>query len=328
MGDMEITAASHGLAAPRTITATGSGYTATTGVLTILSVGHSLETGDRIKFEPNSITMTCTCDGNTVSQSYPRDDDPANQGWLEVSKIDNDNFSVNVGTSPTVNFTATAADYDSNTGFLTMDIGDNDLRPGSKYTVSNAAYNPTTGVMTVSVGNDQYNVTDADYSPLSGDLEIFVSSHNLKTGQKVKIANDGLTFRCSQDDYATDHPYPRATDPARNTALEVTHVTDTSFTVNVGKSPIVNYDVSNATFNPNNGDMELTIGNHSLAQGTSIRIATQSIGFTCTYGAGVHYYPRPLIDEHVPSNASYNPTTGVVTFTVNQGHGMKNGDKV
>ena len=328
MGDMEITAASHGLAAPRTITATGSGYTATTGVLTIVSVAHSLETGDRIKFEPNSITMTCTCDGNVVSQSYPRDDDPANQGWLEVSKIDNDNFSVNVGTSPTVNFTATSADYNSNTGFLTMDIGDNDLRPGSKYTVESAAYNPTSGVMTVGIGNDQYNVTDADYSPTSGDLEIFTSSHNLKTGQKVKIANDGLTFRCSQDDYATDHPYPRATDPARNTALEVLHVTDESFTVNVGKSPIVEFDVSNATFNPNTGDMELTIGNHSLASGTSIRIATQSIGFTCTYGAGVHYYPRPLIDEHVPSDASYNPTTGVVTFTVNQGHGMKNGDKV
>ena len=170
--------------------------------------------------------MTCTCDGNVVSQSYPRDDDPANQGWLEVSKIDNDNFSVNVGTSPTVNFTATSADYNSNTGFLTMDIGDNDLRPGSKYTVESAAYNPTSGVMTVGIGNDQYNVTDADYSPTSGDLEIFTSSHNLKTGQKVKIANDGLTFRCSQDDYATDHPYPRATDPARNTALEVIHVTD------------------------------------------------------------------------------------------------------
>ena len=50
----------------------------------------------------------------------------------------------------------------------------------------------------------------------------------------------------------------------------------------------------------------------------SIRIATQSIGFTCTYGAGVHYHPRPLIDEHVPSDAAYNPTTGVVTFTVAQ----------
>ena len=63
--------------------------------------------------------------------------------------------------------------------------------------------------MTVSVGNDQYDVHDASYSPTSGDLEIYTGTHNLKTGQRVKIANDGSTFRCSQDDYTTDHAYPK-----------------------------------------------------------------------------------------------------------------------
>ena len=67
--------------------------------------------------------MNCTSDGNTVNQSYPRPDDPAAQGWLEVTANTGTTFDVNVGKSPTVNYTATAGTYNADTGFLTMNIG-------------------------------------------------------------------------------------------------------------------------------------------------------------------------------------------------------------
>ena len=159
-GDMVLTSSSHGLLSPREITASNATYTATTGVLTITSNGHNIQTGDRIKLKPNSITMTCTSDGNTVSQSYPRPDDPAGQGWMEVTRIDANNFSINVGKSPTVNYTVTDGTYDGETGFLTMDIGDNDLRTGWKYTPEGIAYNPSTGVMTITIANHGFYVGD------------------------------------------------------------------------------------------------------------------------------------------------------------------------
>jgi hypothetical protein len=49
----------------------------------------------------------------------------------------------------------------------------------------------------------------------------------------VIIANNSLTFRCSLDNYATLHTYPRSTDPSSGMALTVTRVNDTIFSVNV-----------------------------------------------------------------------------------------------
>jgi hypothetical protein len=52
----------------------------------------------------------------------------------------------------------------------------------------------------------------------------------------VTIANNSLTFRCSLDNYATLHTYPRSTDPISGVALAVTIVDGTTFTVNVGQA--------------------------------------------------------------------------------------------
>ena len=82
-GDLVITSNSHGLTAPTTKTASNASYVATTGVLTITSNGHGLSNGDRIKLADDSLTFTCTMDGNTAQKTYPRANDPASQGWLE-----------------------------------------------------------------------------------------------------------------------------------------------------------------------------------------------------------------------------------------------------
>ena len=55
------------------------------------------------------------------------------------------------------------------------------------------------------------------------------------------------------DNYATEHTYPRGSDPASGTNLSVTTIDSTSFSVNVGASPIVNHDVTDATYDANNG---------------------------------------------------------------------------
>tara|TARA_B000000609_G_scaffold148265_1_gene131808 strand:- start:360 stop:5939 length:5580 start_codon:yes stop_codon:yes gene_type:complete len=58
--------------------------------------------------------------------------------------------------------------------------------------------------------------------------------------------------------------------------------------------PTQQYTVTDATYDPKTGVMVATIGNHTLDVGETIRIATESVSFTCSkdnYGS-VHAYPR------------------------------------
>ena len=43
---------------------------------------------------------------------------------------------------------------------------------------------------------------------------------------KIKIKTGGLRFTCTKNSNATNHDYPRATDPDANTALTVENITD------------------------------------------------------------------------------------------------------
>ena len=89
--------------------------------------------------------------------------------------------------------------------------------------------------------------------------------------------------------------YPRpGSDPIAGQNIAITAVTDYSITVNVGTSPLVNWNVSNAVYDPATGSTALTIGNHSLPVGTSIKLKEESLIFKCTKDKNVttHAYPK------------------------------------
>ena len=65
-------------------------------------------------------------------------------------------------------------------------------------------------------------------------LQLTVTNHPLVANDKIAIADDSLIFRCSDDDFFTEQPYPRSTDPASGTDLTITSVTDNTIDVNVG----------------------------------------------------------------------------------------------
>ena len=77
----------------------------------------------------------------------------------------------------------------------------------------------TGAVQVQEAGLGNFDVTAADYNPLTGDMELTVGSHSITTGNTVKIVANSLTFSCDLDNNATNHTYPRATDPAYDTAL-------------------------------------------------------------------------------------------------------------
>ena len=164
---------SHGLSAAGISTTQSASYTPTTGLLTINTQdNHGLSNGDYIKIADESLTFTCSRDGQATNHKYPRISDPVSNKWLPVTVVDSDTFTVEVGVSE---------DY-----------------------------------------------THLFSSSTAGNIKKAVNT--------IGIATDGVTFTCSKDNNASNHSYPRTTDPAHNATLGIEAVTTNSVTVNVGVS--------------------------------------------------------------------------------------------
>ena len=102
-----------------------------------------------------------------------------------------------------------------------------------------------------------------------------------------------MTFTCQMDGGTANKTYPRTTDPAYGVNLPINSISANTFTVNVGPSPIVNFNVSDATYNQVTGDMTMTIGVHQLDVGTSVKLLTEGLIFKCSMDGYLtdHAYP-------------------------------------
>ena len=89
---------------------------------------------------------------------------------------------------------------------------------GNEKTPNGATYVPSTGVLTLT----------------------FASAHGMSTSDTITLDNESITFTCAADDYATEHEYPRVSDPIAGVTTAVTVGTTTSFTIEVGSVPLQN----------------------------------------------------------------------------------------
>ena len=138
----------------------------------------------------------------------------------------------------------------------------------------------------------------AAYTASTGDMVIDIANHGLSNGDRVKIADNSLTFTCTMDGNTSNKTYPRTTDPVSGQYIEITASTTDSITVNVGASPIVEFTpTTGTTYDPNTGLMVLEIGAHSLTAGTHVKLKEESLVFSCGFGgatgaAAEKAYPR------------------------------------
>ena len=281
-------------------TPTAATYTEATGALELTIGSHSLTTGMRIQIEDGSLTFKCSADGNVSHHIYPRSTDFAYGKSIPITGV--------TGTTITVNVTKI---------------------PSFDLNVTDGSYDPTTGDLTMKVYNTAFNVTDATYNATSGSMTVTIGSHSLLVGEHIMFAPNSLTFTCDMDENSEKKTYPSEKDPFYNKPLKIIAVTGTQVTVNVGTSPALTHDVTNGVYNPLTGDLELTIGNHILEVGNTVRIADLGLKFQCMMNLYQtdHAYPRSSIDEHTATGATFNTETGIVTITVN-GHAMTDGDWV
>ena len=362
-GDLTLDIASHGLIGPTSITASDATYNPETGWLTVTSNAHGLAAGSKIKIEDDSLTLTCSMDGNASVHTYPRSTDPISDKWIEVVEADTNTFSVDVGKSLLVGHDVTAASFAPATGLLTVTIPNHQLSEGQNVRVEDSAFTFTcaqdnhatqhvyprstdpayqSSVKIVADGS-KHTVTGAGYNPDKGTIEFTLANHGFSDGDKIRLDDDSLIFTCAMDANATEHSYPRKSDPISGKWVTITNTTNNTFEAHVGTTGAVTYDITNANYDPASGQLTVSVdGNHDIDVGENIRFATDALTFTCGMdgNSSNHTYPRvtdPAYNTGLEvigvggdfdiSNANYNPSTGVLEFTV-PNHGIANGELI
>ena len=223
-------------------------------------------------------TLTATRNtGNPVS-------DPIYETSVNLTAVTSNTLSFNVGASA-------AGDQYAHTFVSAL--------PGA--IVSGGAYDhrfvsAAVGAINVFGSGTQLTPVNATYDAASGDMVFYFGQpHFLTTSNQINFDNNSLTFKCSMDGYSSNKTYPRAADPVAGQNLNITAATTTSFTVNVGQSPLVEHDVTAATYDPSTGLFVVTTSApHGLSVNTGVRVKTESLSFRCDKDQNqtVHSYPR------------------------------------
>jgi len=78
-------------------------------------------------------------------------------------------------------------------------------------------------------------------------------------GDSIRLRDGAFLFSCNMDGQSTDHAYPRLTDPARGTAVDVIDISE------------VDKTASDASYNPLTGMMTVTIGSHYIICSSGIQ---------------------------------------------------------
>ena len=92
-------------------------------------------------------------------------------------------------------------------------------------------------------GANAFTATNAVYTSHTGQLVLTIPSHGLSTSDTVGIDTGGLVFKCSKDNFFSDHPYPRAvsktsfpnSDPIAGIQTAILATTLDTITINVGQ---------------------------------------------------------------------------------------------
>ncbi|GIS08939.1 MAG: hypothetical protein CM15mP113_0690 [Pseudomonadota bacterium] len=199
---------------------------------------------------------------------------------------------VGIGTSSGFNIGIQTAEYDNNTGIITVTT--NDVhgfgldRPTSVKLKGLEFKCPKTVVG---------QPTNATYDGVTGISTITIANHGLVNGDAVVLETDSIGFTCTLDGNVSTKYYPRATDPAANQYLTVSNVTTNTFRVNVGAS--------------NPGD----VYPHTFVSATATAVQTIGgggyVGVTTTI---FQDHERPLFVVGIVSERSFEVIAGASTI--------------
>ena len=194
----------------------------TTNTIT-LNVGSSVGSGAQINAvvgAGGSLAFTLVGGGKTYNnpQLVSPDVSYSNLGVTGVSRL-------GIGTTTD---TGVGLLVDVEVGPLTITSTNHTFVPGSENDDAVQKIDPVGTAITP---------TGATYIPSTGVLTLtFDDNHNLIEGNTIRLVDNSLTFTCAKDNYATEHTYPRATDPISGVTTGIGNTTLTAFDINVGQT--------------------------------------------------------------------------------------------
>ena len=211
----------------------------------------------------DAFRFRCSQDEYKTVHAYPRSTDPAFNTAVAVGQttyhhtfIGGDTAGI-IDNSSTTYTAGSNTSYNPLTGDLVLDLQTNhSLSVGTAHTAgAGTLYNPAVGIMTVAL---------TESTPVPA----------LETGQLIKVANGGVTFSCNY---------------GGGTHIYVGGTVNNAVTINGTQR-----NVTDASYNPTNGHLEVTIGSHSFTTSHTATIVQGSLTFTCDLDAHVsqHSYPR------------------------------------
>ena len=136
-----------------------------------------------------------------------------------------------------------------------------------------------------------------------------------KEGDFIRLEDNSLTFTCALDGHATQHTYPRSTDPAAGKFLEITDITGDEVTINVGAGGT---DTSAHTFV--SADPNAITVKGIKSNKTADEVYLHNVKFICTEehaGVTTDIFPDGTAPYGFVFPAISSP--GVTTFTMQAG---------
>ena len=262
-------------------TITNAPYDSVTGIVTITThTDHNFSVGMGVTL--SRLAYTCdygnyahtfvSANNNSINITGAGQTTPTNVSYdpqTGLMTLTSNNHGLTALTSGTIS----TATYIPSTGVLTLHQTNHGLSNGDRIKLelesltftcakdnhatlhsyprqSDPVYNKWLEVSNVDTPNNKFDVNVGISEDLSehwfraGDENGFK-----KASSSVSFDAESLTFTCAKDNYATQHSYPRTTDPAYNQVLGVETVPDNNtFTVNVGIA-------TNEIFPDNNGNV-------------------------------------------------------------------------
>jgi hypothetical protein len=257
------------LNAGSTLTIADFEYTNASGAAKITTSGaHGLEEGDQVRLQSINLNGGVT---------YPTSQDP---DVFTVRRVNSTlEFEVGVGKPSVAQLDETTNTYASGGTATVVSPSfqtSKNITSTRKLTPTNASYDPNTGVMTLTIAN-----------------------HGLLAGDGIRIDDYAITFTCEADNNATNHSYPRPSDPASGKFLPVTVINSNTISVVVldtipsvtanGRTAhtFVSAETSSITvsgfsYNPATGFVNISVSSHGYSVGDRIKLA--DILTSCSYG--------------------------------------------
>ena len=344
---------------------TDATYDPETGDLVLTLPNHGATTSETLGIGTGGISFKCAMDGYATVHAYPRDSDPIHNSKTAITAVTGDTVTINVGVSTLVYYTpvpGTTLTLEEDYPHKFVSAGTSAVFTGGNYahTFVSAATNAV-NVQSGAESGNQKTPSDASYAPSTGVLTLtFGSAHGMSTSDTITIDDDSLVFTCTRDSNATEHAYPRSSDPISGITTAITKTSATAFTVNVGMSTIVNHPVSigtyypktgnlllevggghgfststshnvaDAAYNPDTGYIDLEVTSHGFSNGEYIQIPEESLTFTCTKDGNStnHAYPRSNVGDRDRTGSGWLAISqvGVNTFRVYVGTTSDTGD--